>query len=83
MKIKKALSVILVLICSFFTVLSLTSCEKILQERKERKKALLAIQGVGEHLFIDEEGIIDGNTRVYFSDLILEKNRNGRHNFRT
>ena len=32
MKIKKALSVILVLICSFFTVLSFTSCEKILQE---------------------------------------------------
>lgn len=68
MKGKGIISVIVSLIVVF--VFSACTGQK---ERDKRKEDLLAIQGKGNHYFIDEEGYIKDNKRVFFSDLIMDK----------
>lgn len=68
MKRKGIISVIMSLIVVF-----LFSACNIQKEQDKRKEDLLAIQGKGNHYFIDEEGYIKDNKRVYFSDLIMDK----------
>lgn len=70
---KKFWAIILTVVCAFSAGLCFTSCSKIMKERQEREDKLLAIEGVGGHYFVDTEGYILENERVYFSDLIMEK----------
>ncbi len=65
---KRTITIILSLVVLFL----FNGC-KFIQERVQRKEAFLAIQGKGNHYYIDEEGYIKDNERVYFSDLIMEK----------
>ena len=68
MKRKKITTIIL----SFVALFLFAGCN-FFEEQIQRKEALLAIQGKGNHYFIDEEGYIKDNERVYFSDLIMDK----------
>lgn len=68
MKGKGIISVIVSLVVVF-----LFSTCNVQKEQDKRKEDLLAIQGKGNHYFIDEEGYIKDNKRVYFSDLIMDK----------
>lgn len=58
---------------SIIILFSLVACNDIQKEQDKRKENLLAIQGKGNHYFIDKEGYIKDNKRVYFSDLIMKK----------
>ena len=68
MKRKGLISILLSLIIVF-----LFSACNIQKEKDKRKEDLLAIQGEGNHYFIDQEGYIKDDKKVYFSDLIMKK----------
>ena len=68
MKRKGLISILLSLIIVF-----LFSACNIQKEKDERREDLLAIQGEGNHYFIDQEGYIKDDKKVYFSDLIMKK----------
>ena len=70
---KKFCAILLAIVCALGVGLCFSSCSKIMKERKEREEKLLAIEGVGGHYFVDTEGYILENERVYFSDLVMDK----------
>lgn len=59
-------------ILSIIVIFLFSACG--VQDGQEKRKAdLLAIEGKGNCYFIDSEGYIKDNERVYFSDLIMDK----------